>query len=205
VLDKNVGDALLKLDLTPRTEAPSSQVDRIIDADRRRVQRWTRTAVALWILAALGAISIFFMGCVMFPIVSKLIDEEKQAKRVVEVVGPGKEVKVPAGDTTEKAAREVTLRNPNAALQVLAKITAMCVVLGSASFMVLVFAGLATVLLLLRSRTATFRQIPREADQFSCATAFDNELPGLCRQWHRMRQGQSQLTAATNRRALRQP
>jgi hypothetical protein len=167
MLDKNVGDALLKLDLTPRTEAPSSQVDRIIDADRIRVKRWTRIAVVLWILAALGAISIFFMGCVIFPVVSKLIDQEKQAKTIIEVVGAGKDVKAPVGDTPKNAAREVTLKNPNAALQLLAKMTGMCVVVGSASFMVLVFAGLATVILLLRSRTAMFRQINANLLQIS--------------------------------------
>ena len=37
MLDKNVGDALLKLDLSPQTEAPSAQIERIIDIDRRRV------------------------------------------------------------------------------------------------------------------------------------------------------------------------
>ena len=47
MLDKNVGDALLKLDLTPSSEAPASQIERIIDTDRRRVQRWTRIAIAL--------------------------------------------------------------------------------------------------------------------------------------------------------------
>jgi hypothetical protein len=168
MLDKNVGDALLKLDLTPRTEAPSSQVDRIIDADRVRVKRWTRIAIVLWILAALGAISIFFMGCVMFPVISKLIDREKLAKTVVEVVAADKkDVKSPVGDAAENVAREVTLKNPNEALLALAKMTGMCVVVGSASFMVLVFAGLATVLLLLRSRTATFRQINANLLQIS--------------------------------------
>ena len=44
MLDKNVGDALLKLDLSPQTDPPTSQVERIIDADQRRVKRWTRDA-----------------------------------------------------------------------------------------------------------------------------------------------------------------
>src|SRR3954453_4589954 len=105
MLDKDLGDALLRLDLSPQTDPPTGQVERIIDADRRRVKRWTRIAVVLWILAALGAISIFFMGCVVFPVVNKFIGEEKQAKRVVEVVGPGKEVKAPAEGTAENAAR----------------------------------------------------------------------------------------------------
>jgi hypothetical protein len=47
MLDKNVGDALLKLDLAPQSDPPTAQVERIIDTDRRRVKRWTRIAVAL--------------------------------------------------------------------------------------------------------------------------------------------------------------
>jgi hypothetical protein len=43
----------------------------------------------------------------------------------------------------------------------------MCMVFGSASFTILVFAGLATVLLLLRSRTATLRQINANLLQIS--------------------------------------
>ena len=62
MLDKNVGDALLKLDLSPPTDSTSSQVEHIIDLDRRRVKRWTRVAVVLWILAALGAFLIFVIG-----------------------------------------------------------------------------------------------------------------------------------------------
>src|SRR5690348_12409853 len=71
MLDSNLGDALLRLDLSPRTEAPTAQVERIIDTDRRRVHRWTRIAVALWILAALGALVIFVMGGLAFPAIAK--------------------------------------------------------------------------------------------------------------------------------------
>src|SRR6478672_650377 len=80
MLDKNVGDALLKLDLSPPTDAPSAQIERIIDMDRRRVQRWTRIAVALWVLAALGAFLIFIMGGLTFPAIAKLIMDENKAK-----------------------------------------------------------------------------------------------------------------------------
>src|SRR5947208_220651 len=153
MLDKDLGDALLRLDLSPQTDPPTGQVERIIDTDRRRVKRWTRIAVALWILAALGAMIIFVMGALTFPMIAKLIMDENQAKAAGE-------------DTTAKAlhgknADDVlgTLDNPITPFQLLAKLTAMYMVLGSASFLVLVFAGLATVLLLLRSRTATFRQI----------------------------------------------
>src|SRR6188768_1868145 len=86
MLDKNVGDALLKLDLTPQSEAPSAQIERIIDIDRRRVQRWTRIAVALWVLAALGAFLIFIMGGLTFPAIAKLIMEENKAKAAGENV-----------------------------------------------------------------------------------------------------------------------
>src|SRR4051812_44439583 len=87
MLDKNVGDALLKLDLSPQTDPPSAQVERIIDIDRRRVQRWTRIAVGLWVLAALGAILIFIMGGLTFPAIAKLIMEENKAKAAAENVG----------------------------------------------------------------------------------------------------------------------
>ena len=87
MLDKNVGDALLKLDLSPQTDAPSAQIERIIDTDRRRVQRWTRIAVALWVLAALGAFLIFVMGGLTFPAIAKLIMEENKAKAAGENVG----------------------------------------------------------------------------------------------------------------------
>lgn len=157
MLDKSVGDALLKLDLTPPSEAPASQIERIIDTDRRRVQRWTRIAIALWVLAAVGAIVIFVIGGLTFPMIAKMIVEENQ-KKVVEAA-------TKAGGTTSAETAKVkqeqfsTLENPFTPFTLLAKLTAMCMVFGTASFMLLVFAGLATVLLLTRSRTATFRQI----------------------------------------------
>src|SRR5882757_765873 len=79
MLDKNVGDALLKLDLSPQTDPPSTQVERIIDADQRRVKRWTRIAVALWIVAALGAFLIFIIGGLTFPVIAHMIMEENEA------------------------------------------------------------------------------------------------------------------------------
>jgi hypothetical protein len=131
MLDKDVGEELLKLDLSPKADTPATQIERIIDADRRHVKRWTRISIALWILAALGAIVIFVMGGFAFPMIAKLLAEK----------GEG------------------TLENPDTPLLVLAKLTAMCLVCGTASFIVLVCAGLTTVMLLVRSRSATLRQI----------------------------------------------
>ena len=139
MLDKNVGDALLKLDLTPRTEPPVGQIERIVDADRRRVRRWTRISIALWIIAALGALTIFVMGGFAFPLIARMVQE----------------------------AEGQTLENPDMPFLVLAKLTAMCLVFGTASFLVLVCAGLATVLLLVRSRSATLRQINANLLQIS--------------------------------------
>jgi hypothetical protein len=131
MLDKDVGDELLKLDLSPKADAPANQIERILDADRRYIKRWTRISIALWIVAALGAIVIFVMGGMAFPMI---------AERLIEK-GEG------------------TLDNPDTPVAVLAELTARCLVFGSASFLVLVCAGLATVLLLVRSRGATLRQI----------------------------------------------
>src|SRR3954470_17754246 len=84
MLDKNVGDALLKLDLSPQSDPPTKQVERIIDADQRRVKRWTRIAIALWVLAALGAFLIFVMGALTFPMIAKMIMDENEAKAAAE-------------------------------------------------------------------------------------------------------------------------
>jgi hypothetical protein len=162
MLDKNVGDALLKLDLSPPTDAPSTQIERIIDTDRRRVQRWTRIAIALWVLAALGAIFIFIMGGLAFPAIAQEMMDENKAQ-------------VAAGRPGAKATEAVKpidpekgpLDEPNTPIQLLALLLAKCMVLGTAAFMLLVLAGLATVLLLLRSRTATFRQINANLLQIS--------------------------------------
>jgi hypothetical protein len=162
MLDKNVGDALLKLDLTPQTDPPSAQVERIIDVDRRRVKRWTRIAIALWIFAALGALVIFVIGGLTFPVIAQMIMDENKATAsaggaAAKTANHEKDAKPPQG----------TLEEPGTPFLVLAKLTAMCMVLGTASFMLLVFAGLATVLLLLRSRTAMFRQINANLLQIS--------------------------------------
>jgi hypothetical protein len=164
MLDKNVGDALLKLDLSPQTETPSTQIERIIDTDRRQVRRWTRIAIGLWILAAVGAFLIFIISGFVFPAIAKMIMEENQMKVADE------STKTDAtADETAKAVHSArgTLENPNTPFTLLAKFTAMCMVFGTASFMLLVFAGLATVLLLTRSRTATFRQINANLLQIS--------------------------------------
>jgi hypothetical protein len=159
MLDKNVGDALLRLDLSPQSDPPTAQVERIIDADHRRVKRWTRIAVALWIFAALGAVFIFVMGGLTFPMIAKLIMEENRA-----IAAAGD---IAAAQAENSKAPRATLENPTTPFTLLAKLIAMCMVFGSASFMVLVFAGLATVLLLLRSRSATLRQINANLLQIS--------------------------------------
>jgi len=59
------------------------------------------------------------------------------------------------------------MEEPNTPFLMLAKLTAMCIVFGSLSFCVLVAAGLATVLLVFRSRRATLRQINANLLQIS--------------------------------------
>ncbi len=139
MLDKDVGDALLRLDLNPETETPAAQIERIIEADRQRVRRWTRVSIALWILAALGAVAIFVIGGLAFPAIAKLLAEE----------GKG------------------NLESPDTPFLILAKLNAMCIVLGTASFVSLVAAGIATVVLLASSRSATLRQINANLLQIS--------------------------------------
>jgi hypothetical protein len=131
MLDRDLGEALLKLDLSPPAEAPAAQVERVIDADRQHVRRWARISIALWILAALGGLAVFVVGGLAFPVIARMLVEK----------GEG------------------TLENPNTPFLALSKLVAMCMVLGTATAVTLVCAGLATVVLLSRSRSATLRQI----------------------------------------------
>lgn len=139
MLDKDLGDALMRLDLAPESAVPTAQIERIIEVDRRRVKRWTRITITLWIVAALGAMFIFIMGGLTFPLIAKLLNES----------GEG------------------SLQNVNTPFLALAKLMAMCLVIGTASFVTLVAAGLATVWLLVRSRSATLRQINANLLQIS--------------------------------------
>ncbi len=128
---KDVGDALLNLELSPPSKATADQIGRIMDADRRRVRRWMWIAVLLWIVAAIGAFAIFIIGGLTFPFIAKLVAES----------GEG------------------SLDSPDTPFLALAKLMAVSMVIGTASFVSLVTAGLSTVLLLVCSRRATLRQI----------------------------------------------
>jgi ABC-type Fe3+ transport system permease subunit len=139
MLDKDVGDELLKLNLTPPSEAPTLQIERILEADQRRVRRWTRVSIALWVLAACGALVIFVMGGLAFPAIAKVLAERGEGS-------------IDNGDTP---------------IAMLGKLLAMTMVMGTASFITLVAAGLATVVLLARSRSATLRQINANLLQIS--------------------------------------
>jgi hypothetical protein len=135
--DKDLREALLKLDLVAVTAGP--EIERIIESDRRRVKWLTRLTVGLWILAAAGALLIFIVGGLVFPMIAK----------------------------TLKEAGEGTLEQPDTPFLMLAKLTAMSILFGSLSFVVLVAAGLATVTLVFRSRRATLRQINANLLQIS--------------------------------------
>jgi hypothetical protein len=129
--DRELGDALLGLKLTAATEPTSVDIERILEGDRRRTRRLGRLVVALWIAAALGALLVFVIGGFVFPMIAKLTSQQN------------------AGGADPALSP----------LVMLAKFTAINVVVGSASFVVLVAAGLTTVLLVFRTRSGTLRQI----------------------------------------------
>jgi hypothetical protein len=137
--DKDLGDALLKLNLTPQAVPKSPEVERIIESDRRRIKWLTRITVTLWIVAFLGALAIFIGGGLVFPVIAKMLEH----------------------------AGEGSIDEANTPFLMLAKLTAMCIVFGSLSFTILVGAGLATVLLVFGSRRATLRQINANLLQIS--------------------------------------
>lgn len=137
--DKTLGDALLKLDLSPPALPSSAQVAEIIDRDRRRMKWLSRCTVALWIVAAMGTITVFVLGGLTFPQIARALRE----------------------------AGEGSMEAPNTPFLMLAKLTAMGMLIGSLSFVVLVVAGLSTVLLIFGSRKATLRQINANLLQIS--------------------------------------
>src|SRR6516162_9825644 len=110
-----------------------------VEADRRRIRWHTRITVGLWIVALLGALAIFVGGGLVFPMIAKML----------------------------KQANEGSIDEANTPFLMLAKLTAMCIAFGSLSFALLVAAGLATVLLVFRSRRATLRQINANLLQIS--------------------------------------
>ena len=103
-----------------------------------------------------GAMFIFIMGGLAFPAIAQAIMQENAAKSAKVVA-----------DANEAPPKLGTLEEPSSAFTMLAKLTAMCMVMGSGSFLILVLAGLATVLLLARSRAATLRQINANLLQIS--------------------------------------
>jgi hypothetical protein len=136
--DRELGESLLGL--KPAAATPTSvDVDRILEADRLRTRRLARWVVGLWIVAALGALLVFVIGGFVFPMIGKLIDLEN---------GGGADPAV-------------------SPLVMLAKFTAIHVVVGSASLLALVAAGLTTVLLVFRTRSATLRQINANLSEIS--------------------------------------
>ena len=140
--DKDLSDALLKLDLGSaggQTIPTAQQIDAIVARDRRRVKWLTRVTVGLWILAALGVLFVFVFGGLVFPMIAKALTQ----------------------------AGEGSMENPDTPFLMLAKFTAMSIVFGSLSFFTLVAAGLATVVLMFRSRGATLRQINANLLQIS--------------------------------------
>jgi hypothetical protein len=137
--DKTMGEALLNLNLTPPAVPTTVDIERIIDSDRRRIRWHTRITVGLWIVAFLGALAIFVGGGFVFPMIAKML----------------------------KQADEGSIDQANTPFLMLAKLTAMCIAVGSFSFAILVAAGLATVLLVFRSRRATLRQINANLLQIS--------------------------------------
>ena len=139
ISEQKLGEALLQLDLAPAAMQAGANVERIIERDRQRVRWLTRLTIALWIMAAMGAVLIFIGGGLVFPMIAKLL----------------------------KQAGEGSLDRPDTPFLMLAKLTAMTMVVGCFSFVTLVAAGLATVLLVFRSRRATLRQINANLLQIS--------------------------------------
>lgn len=137
--DKKLGDALMNLDLSSTVGSLDPQIERAIDSERRRMKWLTRATVGLWALAAAGALLVFVVGGLVFPMIAKLLQE----------------------------AGEGSLEQPDTPFLMLAKLTAVNMVMTTFSFVVLVGAGLTTVLLIFRARRVTLGQINANLQQIS--------------------------------------
>ena len=131
--EKELGEALLKWDAKSQSlgKDPSELTASVLQKDRRRVRRWTALAGLFWMLAFAGILLIFVAGGFAFPRIAYLL-EQHQSLAAGGEDGPFK---------------------------ALAKITAMNIVITSASMMSLVFAGLGTLVLVRATRQATLRQV----------------------------------------------
>ena len=130
--EKELGEALLQWDANRESLAkdPRDLVAAVLEHDRRRVRRWNCVAGCLWVLALAGILVIFITGGFAFPRIAQLLHQGHA------LGNDGK----------------------NAAFMALAKITAMSIVVTSASMASLVFAGLGTLVLVRTTRQATLRQ-----------------------------------------------
>jgi len=147
--EKELGRALLELDSQKLAGEPTSreQTWRILEADRRRVWRWTAVTIGLWSAAILMILLMLIGYGLVFPLQAKLAgatDEE------------------PAGALKEQGRIRIEDLTPEQ--RELAKFKAqvvfqMITVGVTFSVGILSLAALATVFLVVASRRATLRQI----------------------------------------------
>jgi len=148
--EKELGRALLELDSQKLAGEPTSreQTWRILEADRRRVWRWTAVTVALWCAAILMILLMLVGYGLVFPLQAKLAGADAE-EHPAEAIQSQERIRVE--DLTPEQ-RELAKFKAQVVFQ-------MITVGVTFSVGILSLAALATVFLVLASRRATLRQI----------------------------------------------
>jgi hypothetical protein len=74
--DRQLGEAMLKLDLASVSGTTDPQVEKLLAADLKRVKRLTWVATGLWIVAAIGALAVYILSGLAFPMIVKIREDQ---------------------------------------------------------------------------------------------------------------------------------
>ncbi len=146
--ERELGDALLKLDAAALAAAPDAkqQAERVLQRDRRRLRWWTVLTILAWLPAVLCILAVLVNLGLLFPLQAKLTRVRQDQKAGT----------VPAGDVYVHEGRKLDLaqleRDADAGFKMMAVLTGL-------SVLALAGATLFSVVLISSSRRATLRQI----------------------------------------------
>lgn len=153
--DKQLGEALLKLDAASLGSVPDTQklTWQILERDRRRLRWWTILAILAWAPAVLLIVGVLVFLGLLFPLQAKLqnIRDVQRAERAAESDAHAED-----HDIHLHHGREIDLAQLERDTEIGFK---QMVVLTALAVLALSLAVLASLLLTFASRRATLRQI----------------------------------------------
>jgi hypothetical protein len=156
--EKDLGEALLRLDMSARPPADARALtDRVLARDRRRVRVLTWLTVGTWLVAATLVLFLLIGFGLIFPAMAKLRDESGQNRWKPGAAAPGPRSEPVAGDDKGQnrftpAQREQMQHD----LEIAFKLSTVVITFTVGA---LSLAGLCTLCLVLATRRATLRQV----------------------------------------------